>query len=57
MKVPIIEPVIKQEYLNIKIDHETKEQLRVLAELDNRTVTSYVKNFIRCEYNKKVRDK
>lgn len=40
-------------YLNIKIDEETKDMLRKLAEADNRTVSGYVKNFIRQEYEKR----
>nr|CRY97573.1 hypothetical protein [uncultured prokaryote] len=38
--------------LNVKIDDETKKMLQELAEKENRTVSGYIKNFIRTEYAK-----
>lgn len=45
----------KQFNLNIKIDDQTKDKLKFLANLDNRTMSGYLKNLIKTEYEKQNR--
>jgi predicted transcriptional regulator len=42
---------MKSEYLHIKIDEPTKEQLRILAEAENRTMSNLIITLIK-EYAK-----
>lgn len=42
----------KEERLNVRIDKETKDKLRQLAKLKNRTISNYIITLIQVEYRK-----
>lgn len=42
----------KEERLNIRIDKETKDKLKQLAKLENRTISNYIKTQIQQDYEK-----
>lgn len=44
---------MKTEHLQIRIDAETKEQLKAAANKENRTVSNYIEMLIKKELDKK----